>query len=89
MEPPPLRAPTIAIISPKRQRITSDRQAKVEDQQNCPYRIARPELNYNLASFGEGKNGVAQSGSVRNSLLLTSQEKPLNLHRPPKGLCQL
>ena len=68
MEPPPLRAPTYAIISPNRQRITSERGAKVDDQGNCPYRIARPELNYNLASFGGGKNGVGQSGTVRDSL---------------------
>ena len=89
MEPPPSRAPTYAILSPNIRRTTSERGAKVENQQNCPFRIARPELNYNLASLGGGKNRVEQSGSVRNSLLLTSQEKPLNLHRPQKGLCQL
>ena len=64
MEPPPSERRHTPYFRPKIQRSTSEPKAKVADQQNCPYRTARRELNYNLASFGGGKNGVAQSGTV-------------------------
>ena len=68
MDPPPSERRHTPYFRPKIQRITSELKAKVEDRQNCPYRTARRELNYNLASFGGGKNGVGQSGSVWDSL---------------------
>ena len=64
MEPPPSDRRHTPYFRPNRQRITSEPRAKVGDQQNCPYRTARPELNYNLASFGGGKNGVDRLGQA-------------------------
>ena len=77
MEPPPSDRRPTPYLPPKIQRITSEPKAKVEDRQNCPHRTARRELNYNLASFGGGKNGVGQAGTGWDSLFYTSQENPL------------
>ena len=89
MEPPHSERLHTPYFRPNRQRRTSELKTKVEVRQNCPHRIARPELNYNLASLGGGKNGVGQSWTVRDSLLLTSQERPLNLYRSFRGLSRL
>ena len=77
MEPPPSRAQTYAILSPNIRRTKSERGAKVADHQNCPFRIARPELNYNLASFGGGKNGGGQAWTGLDRLFQNSQESLL------------
>ena len=74
MEPPPSE-PRLSPFYPRKdseQRANGRRKSR--DQQNCPYRIARPELNYNLASLGGGKNG---GGTV-----LDSPEQPFTeLHK--------
>ena len=82
MEPPPSDRRPTPYLPPKIQRRTSEPRAKVGDRQNCPYRIARPELNYNLASFSGSKNGVGQSGTVWDSLFRVT-----DIYRDSLRLC--
>ena len=64
MDDPSAESRQEARLPPNRQRITSKPKAKVSDLGNCPHRVARPESNYNLASFGGGKNGVDRLGQA-------------------------